>query len=96
MEYYGKIRSGVSPPPTPLRIQIDGGGGIGKSYIVKVLSAHLQSASPAGKRSPIVRAAPTGVASNQINGQTLHSLFRLPISGEIRPLSDTPSAKSAL
>jgi len=36
------------------------------------------------------------VASNQISGVTLHSLFRLPISGDLRPLSDTPGVRSTL
>jgi ATP-dependent DNA helicase PIF1 len=79
----------------PIRLQVDGGGGTGKSYMVKVLSSHLQQASLSGK-SPILRAAPTGVASNQINGQTLHSLLRLPIEGQYRPLTDTPSVLSNL
>jgi hypothetical protein len=36
------------------------------------------------------------VASNQIGGQTLHSLLRLPIDGNYRSLSDTPTVLSAL
>ena len=47
-----------------------------KSYMVKVLASHLQQAS-LSEKSPVIRAAPTGVASNQINGQTLDSLLRL-------------------
>lgn len=79
-------RPSGSPPLAPLRIQVDGGRGTGKSYMAKVLSAHLQAAAPSGSRSPIVRTAPTSVASNQIFGVTLHSLLRLPISGELCPL----------
>jgi hypothetical protein len=83
--------------PPPLRLQIDGGGGTGKSYMVKVISSHLQAkAASYGRISPIVRAAPTGVASNQIGGQTLHSLLRLPIDGNYRSLSETPTALNAL
>jgi hypothetical protein len=36
------------------------------------------------------------VASNQINGQTLHSLLRLPIDGKYRPLAETPTVLSNL
>ena len=91
MAHYADVRR----PKAPLRLQVDGGGGTGKSYMVKVLSAHLQVAAGA-RRSPIVRAAPTGVASNQIGGQTLHSLFRLPVSGEFRQLSENPGTLSTL
>jgi hypothetical protein len=84
--------------PSPLRLQIDGGGGTGKSYMVKVISSHLQAeAASYGRVSPIVRAAPTGVASNQIGGgQTLHSLLRLPVDGNYRSLSETPTTLNAL
>jgi ATP-dependent DNA helicase PIF1 len=48
----------------PICLQVDGGAA-GKSYMVKVLSFHLQQAS-LSEKSPIIRAAPTGVASNQL------------------------------
>ncbi|EAQ88621.1 hypothetical protein CHGG_05240 [Chaetomium globosum CBS 148.51] len=83
--------------PPPLRLQIDGEGGTGKSYMVKVISSHLQAkAASYGRPSPIVRAAPTGVASNQIGGQTLHSLLRLPVDGNYRSLSETLTTLNAL
>ena len=83
--------------PPPLRLQIDVGGGTGKSYMVKVISSHLQAnAASYGRPSPVVRAAPTGVASNQIGGQTLHSLLRLPVDGNYRSLSETPTTLNAL
>ncbi|EAQ84557.1 hypothetical protein CHGG_08571 [Chaetomium globosum CBS 148.51] len=83
--------------PPPLRLQIDGGGGTGKSYMVKVISSHLQAkAASYGRPSPIVRAAPTSVASNQIGGQTLHSLLRLPVDGNYRSLSETLTTLNAL
>lgn len=83
--------------PAPLRLQVDGGGGTGKSYMVKVISSRLQAkAARRGQLSPIIRAAPTGVAGNQITGQTLHSLFRLPVDGNCRPLSETPTVLSSL
>jgi hypothetical protein len=65
--------------------------------MVKVISSHLQAeAARYGRTSPIVRAAPTGVASNQIGGQTLHSLLRLPVDGNYRSLSETPTVLNAL
>ena len=73
----------------PLLLHVDGGGGTGKSYLIKVLSSHLQQSVPPGTSSPIWRAAPTGVASNQISGTTLHSLLRLPIDTAWADLSPT-------
>jgi hypothetical protein len=65
--------------------------------MVNVVSSHLQAeAATYGRPSPIIRAAPTGVASNQIGGQTLHSLLRLPIDGNLRSLSETPTVLRAL
>jgi hypothetical protein len=95
MRHHRAKSRGDEPPP--LRLQIDGGGGTGKSYMVKVVSSHLQAeAATYGRPSPIIRAAPTGVASNQIGGQTLHSLLRLPIDGNLRSLSETPTVLRAL
>ncbi|KJZ70452.1 hypothetical protein HIM_10154 [Hirsutella minnesotensis 3608] len=74
-------------------LHVDGGGGTGKSYLIKVLSSHLQRLAGNGP-SPIWRAAPTGVASNQIMGTTLHSLLRLPVDRAFTELS--PADANAL
>ncbi|KJZ68845.1 hypothetical protein HIM_11763 [Hirsutella minnesotensis 3608] len=63
--------------PAQILLHVDGGGGTGKSFLIKVLSSHLQAAALPNP-SPICRVAPTGVASNQIQGSTIHSLLRLP------------------
>ena len=69
--------------PAPLRLNVDGRGGSGKSYVVKLLSACIyQRAILQGRPHPdeiVMRAAPTGVAANGIQGSTLHSLLRLPV-----------------
>ncbi|KAK4182176.1 hypothetical protein QBC35DRAFT_468281, partial [Podospora australis] len=93
--HYAEIRCGPGWPDQ-LLMQVDSGGGTGKSSMVKVLSAHLQREPHIGQRSPIVRAAPTGVASNNIGGQTLHSLFRLPVSDQLSQLSESPGTLSTL
>ena len=72
---------GLHPPP--LRLNIDGRGGSGKSYAIKLISAHLykravQQARPDAENI-VIRSAPTGVAANGIQGTTLHSLLRLPV-----------------
>ncbi|KJZ68848.1 hypothetical protein HIM_11766 [Hirsutella minnesotensis 3608] len=74
-------------------LHVDGGGGTGKSYLIKVLSSHLQKLAR-NRPSPIWRAAPTGVASNQIMGTTLHSLLRLPVDRAFTELS--PADANAL
>ncbi|WAO96950.1 ATP-dependent DNA helicase [Fusarium falciforme] len=46
--------------PAQILLHVDGGGGTGKSFLIKVLSSHLQAAALPNP-SPICRAAPTGV-----------------------------------
>ncbi|KJK78206.1 hypothetical protein H634G_06379 [Metarhizium anisopliae BRIP 53293] len=75
-----------------LLLHVDGGGGTGKSYLIKLLSAHLQAAT-GGRGTPVWRVAPTGVAGNQISGTTLHSLLHLPINKDFRPLSAIDKAQ---
>ncbi|KID83314.1 ATP-dependent DNA helicase PIF1 [Metarhizium guizhouense ARSEF 977] len=76
-----------------LLLHVDGGGGTGKSYLVNLLSAHLQAAT-GRRRTPVWRATPTGVAGNQISGTTLHSLLHLPkINKDFRPLSAIDKAQ---
>jgi hypothetical protein len=77
---------------TPFRIQLDGGGGTGKTYLITMISAHLEKLAEKRSRikSPTIRTAPTGTAANLIRASTLHSLFRLPVQAkEIEPLSAT-------
>uniref|UniRef100_A0A0D2YD47 ATP-dependent DNA helicase n=1 Tax=Fusarium oxysporum (strain Fo5176) TaxID=660025 RepID=A0A0D2YD47_FUSOF len=81
--FIGHFQSGSEEQ---ILLHVDGGGGTGKSYMIKVLSSHLQRL--AGNRpSPVWRVAPTGVASNQIMGTTLHSLLRLPVDRAFTELS---------
>ncbi|KAM4062456.1 PIF1-like helicase [Hirsutella rhossiliensis] len=75
-----------------LLLHVDGGGGTGKSYLINLLSAHLQAAS-GGRGTPVWRAAPTGVAGNQISGTTLHSLLHLPINKDFKPLAAIDKAQ---
>ncbi|KAM4062958.1 PIF1-like helicase [Hirsutella rhossiliensis] len=77
--------------PAQILLHVDGGGGTGKSFLIKVLSSHLQAAALPNP-SPICRVAPTGVASNQIQGSTIHSLLRLPVGGTF---TDLPPADAA-
>ncbi|OAQ96606.1 hypothetical protein LLEC1_06670 [Akanthomyces lecanii] len=67
----------VTQDRSQLLLHVDGGSGTGKSYLINLLSAG----------TPVWRAAPTGVAGDQISGTTLHSLLRLPINKDLKPLS---------
>lgn len=75
----------------PLLLNIDGRAGTGKSYIVQVLSAHLQVRT---SDEVIFRCAPTGAASFGIRGSTLHSLLKLPVQKPLEALG--PLAAQAL
>lgn len=55
-------------------IFLTGKAGVGKSFVVKELINRLK-----GKK--LVALAPTGVAANNINGQTIHSFFAIPPFG---------------
>ena len=71
-------QSGSVEPPL---IIVHGGAGTGKSFLIKILSFWVQKLlSQAGDdiNSPyMIRAAPTGLAATNIDGQTVHSAFRL-------------------
>ena len=59
-------------------MNINGKAGTGKSYFIAVLSSTLSElAAIASKPSPLVKAAPTGVTTFGINGQTIYNLLKL-------------------
>ena len=51
---------------------ITGGAGVGKTFVMKALVAYLLAAD-----KHVAKMAPTGAAACLINGQTIHSFFRL-------------------
>ena len=63
--------------PPPLRMVVSGTAGTGKSYLIHCLRL-LQDR--------VCVAAPTGVATFNIDGHTLHSLLSLPTKGEYKDL----------
>ena len=72
VDHYRMTLADENPPP--LRINIDGTAGTGKSYLIDALSKALtEMALERGKRSPIMRVAPTGIAAFNIHG--LYSPF---------------------
>lgn len=58
----------------PLRMNVDGGAGTGKTYCFGVLIAHLR------RRATVVVTASAAFAASKINGMTLHAALRIPPS----------------
>ncbi|KAK1826063.1 hypothetical protein QBC39DRAFT_269816, partial [Podospora conica] len=75
---------------------VDGRNSTGKSYVIRLLSIRLDLIARTDGKPPIVaRSTLTRVATNSINGSTIHSLLKLPITkGELILL--TGGALSAL
>ncbi|KPM39851.1 hypothetical protein AK830_g6688 [Neonectria ditissima] len=69
--------------PEQLLLQVNGEGGTGKSFMINAICGRLNDIDPRGVTA---RAAPTRVAANAINGVTIHSLLRLPVSKTIQGL----------
>ena len=70
------------PLPDPYFIYLSGCGGTGKSHIVNLISDYLRrTLKPEDlDHCSLLVAASTGTAASKINGTTLHSAFKLPIS----------------
>lgn len=67
----------------PLRLFVSGTAGVGKSFLIKMISKRLtlNYTNPATRaiKPAVLLAAPTGIAAIQINGSTLHNLFSLEV-----------------
>ena len=68
----------VSDSTSPLYLIVSGTAGMGKSYLINCLKLLLQN--------QLRVCAPTGVASYNIQGFTLHTLFGLPTRGDFKDL----------
>ena len=68
--------------PPPLRINIDGTAGTGKSFLIWAITKAITTfAHQQGHVSPIIQVAPTGIAAFNIQGSTIHSTFSIPTKG---------------
>ena len=61
-----------------VKIFITGGAGTGKTFTLKILNEQIKRCY-GGSKNTVKIGAPTGAAALLINGQTLHSLFKLPV-----------------
>jgi len=76
MTHYQSTLSGDNPPP--LRLNIDGTAGTGKSYLIWAMARGLnEMAQQFGKSSPVLHVAPTGIATFNIQDSTLHQMFNI-------------------
>lgn len=74
---------------SPLRANIDGTAGCGKTYLIRAICQELRRlAAELGNPEPVRVLAPSGVAAWNINGQTIHSALGIPASnGTFVPLT---------
>ena len=65
----------------PLRLFVSGFGGSGKSHLIRTLMAYQYIRSEV-KKEPchFLLGAPTGIASHNVGGMTLHSMWNLPVN----------------
>ena len=70
------------PMPEPFHIFLSGGAGVGKSFLVNLITEYLRRVLRYPGQNPdeepsIAVTASTGKAATNINGTTLHSAFNL-------------------
>lgn len=73
--YFDKTQNSTSTPD-PLFLFITGGAGTGKSFLIHLLREIIIRRT---KKKSVLITAPTGCAAHNINGQTLHSTFKLSV-----------------
>lgn len=71
---------------SPLRLFISGGGGTGKSHLIKIAVEWLRcfTASFPGA-DPVIVCGPTGMCAKNIQGRTIHTSLRLPVQHGCEP-----------
>lgn len=75
-----------------LLLNVDGRARTRKSYVIKLISAYLQTIAKRlrqQRRAPVLRLAPTGVATYAIDSQTLYKLLKLPTRSAFEELLAT-------
>jgi ATP-dependent DNA helicase PIF1 len=86
VDHYSDYLAGRNPPQ--LRVNLDGVAGTGKTYVLLQASKKVEEmATLAGRKDPVLRAAPTGIAAHNFHGHTLHSLFKIPVKTAPQGLS---------
>ena len=79
--YQHKTKSCPCGKFEPLRLFVSGFGGSGKSHLIRILMAYQFIKSEVNKEPcHFLLGAPTGIASHNIGGMTLHSMWNLPVN----------------
>jgi hypothetical protein len=84
MAYFKRMNSDApGPKPPPLRINIDGTAGTGKSFLIWCITAALRelfqvNENDIGAKDPTVRLAPTGISAFGIRGWTVNFGLGIP------------------
>ena len=80
----------------PVRLFITGGGGCGKSNLVRAIYQAVTKSLMYNGGDPdkprVLLLAPTGVAAVNIDGTTIHSGLGINCKGQFYPLNDTQKA----
>ena len=81
MAYFKKKLSGDPDQPEPLRLNVDGTAGTGKSFLIWTITTALRELLSDGPitHDPVVRLAPTGVAAFGIRGWTINFGLMIPV-----------------
>ena len=90
MKYATKCRlseKNDQPMPQPFHIFLSGGAGVGKPFLVNLITEYLKNVlkypeQMFDEQPSVAVTASTGKAATNINGTTLHSAFHLPIRKE--------------
>ncbi len=74
LEHDGE-KCNCSAVPGPIRQFVSGGAGVGKSKLIETVTEAVEMLS----QNAVLLGAPTGLAARNIDGRTLHDLFKLPV-----------------
>ena len=72
------------PDPNQLLLFVSGVAGVGKSFLIEVINEALTLRYKSPNSNTVVIGAPTGLASQNVNGRTLHKIFTLPVEHGMR------------
>ena len=79
----------------PFNLFKSSSGGVRKSHLIKTIyqseTKLLQYHGGSPEKPRVLILAPTGVASINVNGTTVHSVLGLPCRGKLFPLDSNPS-----